>query len=406
MRMMQCPNCGKFSGFKRALGFGTFFMVLLSCGLWLLIIPFYPARCIHCGLTRHTAVTTNFISWLRQLNTRSKAIPIGAPILFLVGVSVLNSFEKVPSAAPQISKISSSAPNNSQVPNSVPDVQPTQSENTSEDHGLHLVPNVFGEGAISDGRTYSIALISTYQTQIPPATKLFVQGMILGQTGPDAVILSDERNPEKTLVCGMTPEEFHDVVYLYPAGSRVRAYGIYENAAASVPFLRNCTFSSPTDKVVRPEPVQTVNTESRPGEGSAQDTESSEFRWQTDGLPAEIADALNTPDLAPNTPGASTEVSLEISGQKQILSLANDCGSGGCSWDLSDATTRRYLLQFGLGKLHKAQNVTAGYYDLLLEAKDVLVLYQYRGESYRETKCYSRSDGLGSPAILTPCSRK
>ena len=52
MQMIQCPNCGKLTGFKRALGFGTFFMVLLTCGLWLLVIPFYPVRCINCGLQR------------------------------------------------------------------------------------------------------------------------------------------------------------------------------------------------------------------------------------------------------------------------------------------------------------------------------------------------------------------
>ena len=55
MQMISCPNCGKLSGFKRSLGFGTFFMVLLTFGLWLLVIPFYPARCINCGLTRGAA---------------------------------------------------------------------------------------------------------------------------------------------------------------------------------------------------------------------------------------------------------------------------------------------------------------------------------------------------------------
>jgi hypothetical protein len=53
--MIFCPNCGKRSGFKRALGFGTFFMVLITFGLWLLMIPFYPVRCINCGLTRTSA---------------------------------------------------------------------------------------------------------------------------------------------------------------------------------------------------------------------------------------------------------------------------------------------------------------------------------------------------------------
>src|ERR1039458_7766339 len=55
MQMIQCPNCGKMTGFKRALGFGTFFMVLITGGLWLLAIPFYPQRCITCGLTSSAA---------------------------------------------------------------------------------------------------------------------------------------------------------------------------------------------------------------------------------------------------------------------------------------------------------------------------------------------------------------
>ena len=40
MEMIYCPNCGKLVGFKRALGFGTLFMVLFTFGLWLLVIPF------------------------------------------------------------------------------------------------------------------------------------------------------------------------------------------------------------------------------------------------------------------------------------------------------------------------------------------------------------------------------
>src|SRR5438132_283208 len=44
MHMMNCPNCGKPIGFKRSLGFGAFFMVLLTFGFWLLAIPFSPLR--------------------------------------------------------------------------------------------------------------------------------------------------------------------------------------------------------------------------------------------------------------------------------------------------------------------------------------------------------------------------
>jgi hypothetical protein len=36
-------------GHKRALGWGTFFAVILTGGLWLLTLLFYPSRCIVCG---------------------------------------------------------------------------------------------------------------------------------------------------------------------------------------------------------------------------------------------------------------------------------------------------------------------------------------------------------------------
>lgn len=56
MEMIFCPNCGRLTGYKRALGFGTLFAVLLTAGLWLLVIPFYPKRCITCGLGKSESV--------------------------------------------------------------------------------------------------------------------------------------------------------------------------------------------------------------------------------------------------------------------------------------------------------------------------------------------------------------
>jgi hypothetical protein len=93
MQMIQCPNCGKLTGFKRALGFGTFFMVLLTCGLWLLAIPFYPARCMTCGLTRGSAFTHNFVTWYRGLSPAAKALVLILPALLFFGLVMLNSFQ-------------------------------------------------------------------------------------------------------------------------------------------------------------------------------------------------------------------------------------------------------------------------------------------------------------------------
>lgn len=34
----------------------TFLVVLHTCGLWLFVIPLYPARCIVCGMSRKYAL--------------------------------------------------------------------------------------------------------------------------------------------------------------------------------------------------------------------------------------------------------------------------------------------------------------------------------------------------------------
>jgi hypothetical protein len=51
MQMLQCANCARLNGFKRNFGFGTFVMVLLTAGLWILAMPLYPKRCIGCGFS-------------------------------------------------------------------------------------------------------------------------------------------------------------------------------------------------------------------------------------------------------------------------------------------------------------------------------------------------------------------
>lgn len=68
MKFEYCSNCKQKTGFKRSLGFGTFFAVLLTGGFWILAIPFYPTRCISCGSARGGAEPTEIsgsrILWL------------------------------------------------------------------------------------------------------------------------------------------------------------------------------------------------------------------------------------------------------------------------------------------------------------------------------------------------------
>lgn len=49
MEYLFCPNCGKETGHKRALGWGTFFGAVCTLGVSTTAIPFYPKRCIVCG---------------------------------------------------------------------------------------------------------------------------------------------------------------------------------------------------------------------------------------------------------------------------------------------------------------------------------------------------------------------
>ena len=49
MEYLYCPNCGKMTGHKRALGWGTFFGGIITMGASTLAIPLYPIRCIICG---------------------------------------------------------------------------------------------------------------------------------------------------------------------------------------------------------------------------------------------------------------------------------------------------------------------------------------------------------------------
>ena len=49
MDSVHCSSCGRVTGHRKALGWGTFFAVLLTGGFWLLALPFYPNRCIICG---------------------------------------------------------------------------------------------------------------------------------------------------------------------------------------------------------------------------------------------------------------------------------------------------------------------------------------------------------------------
>jgi hypothetical protein len=88
MTFEQCDNCGKPTGHRRAFGWGTFFAVVLTAGLWLLTLPFYPSRCIVCGsgtARRRSpllaAVLSGLFPGLGQLYNRERL----KALLFVIG---------------------------------------------------------------------------------------------------------------------------------------------------------------------------------------------------------------------------------------------------------------------------------------------------------------------------------
>ncbi len=48
MATKYCVNCDRVVEAKRQIGVGTFLLVIITSGLWLLVIPFYSKRCPMC----------------------------------------------------------------------------------------------------------------------------------------------------------------------------------------------------------------------------------------------------------------------------------------------------------------------------------------------------------------------
>lgn len=185
-----------------------------------------------------------------------------SPALLILGLAAIGALTK--SAQPAASPVSptTSSTNTDAPPAASPDSPTTSSTNTSpapaalsaetNDHQLHLTPNLFGRGALSDGRTYSVTLIDSNKEQIPPATTLFVQGVILGNFDTDVIILADEQEKSDKILCAMSSDESEDVRYYYRAGEAVRITGGFGMTNFGVPVLRGCTVASATSNVVRP----------------------------------------------------------------------------------------------------------------------------------------------------------
>jgi hypothetical protein len=252
MEMIFCPNCQKLTGYKRALGFGTFFAVVFTAGFWLVPLLFYPKRCINCGLTKSDSV-----SWHRTWR-----LPV---LVFLAIVAILysvteNRDQEISESHP--ARIVKGPDYNESLPLKVgnPGQGGVQANDDPDTHELRLLPNLSGAGAISDGRTYSVALVVSSGNKIPSGTKLFMQGKLSARGGGDvggamlySVMLSDEQRPDRYLTCFMSAEEFSEVDYLYQLGDSVQAFGKYVGPYNGGPGFADCRIASPQGNVVRPD---------------------------------------------------------------------------------------------------------------------------------------------------------
>jgi hypothetical protein len=247
------------------LGFGTFFMVLITFGLWLFVIPFYPKRCAVCGCVRSA---TNIKEGLAQRSPWEIIGLVAVLLVILVAVFSNNAEDKATPIADSAAVSSESTPINNSGPVSN-DIASANVETSShvENHEVKVSPNYFGGNPISDGRTYSVALIAA-ASEIPVGTELFAQGRVVSfgyasiRSRP-FVILEDEQQTGKMLLCAMAADEGAEVISLYHPREAVQVYGEYMGTLSiagnpSMPTFSNCKVASPTDKVVRPEPAPPV----------------------------------------------------------------------------------------------------------------------------------------------------
>jgi hypothetical protein len=75
MTASECNGCKRVTGHKRSIGIGTLIIALLTFGFSLFTIPFYPKRCVICGLADGAKAVV-----------RTPAAKSNAQALFLLGL--------------------------------------------------------------------------------------------------------------------------------------------------------------------------------------------------------------------------------------------------------------------------------------------------------------------------------
>ncbi len=73
MEIAFCNSCNRETGFKRDIGWGTFFGSIVTFGLLIFLIPFYPKRCVVCG----NEFTKSPNNYYKGNSSGTDAIPLG-----------------------------------------------------------------------------------------------------------------------------------------------------------------------------------------------------------------------------------------------------------------------------------------------------------------------------------------
>lgn len=85
-----CLSCQRVTGHKRALGWGTFFAVVLTGGPGLLALPLYKAQCVICGTLPTEAGPRVVSEGTRVAGTRySAGVTLAVIGALVVGIMLL-----------------------------------------------------------------------------------------------------------------------------------------------------------------------------------------------------------------------------------------------------------------------------------------------------------------------------
>jgi hypothetical protein len=228
MQMIHCPNCQKLTGYKRQIGFGTFFAVLLTAGLWLLAIPFYPKRCITCGLTKGDSVP-----WYRTW--RVAALPV--VLIAVLSVLIDKVHERFNQLAPIIKVPDHDNPPTSELP-----ISPAKTRKTTS--LPHSTP--------VDTHIYEVAEIRSEFLENEPRASVIHKGKIMfvkgvsgklftnRDTGDHVVMVHDQQAHQSFVACRMTNNDLAILAERNDPGTIVVLSGECRGMIDGTLFFKRC----------------------------------------------------------------------------------------------------------------------------------------------------------------------